>query len=62
MAALGQEWWDGWHKGVPDSFGNIDAEGQAEGSANTTDFATNPFGINFTARGRPGRFEFLSVP
>ena len=44
----GQEWMDNWWKGVPDAFGNIDAEGQDEGTSNITNFENNPFGINFT--------------
>jgi hypothetical protein len=44
----GQDWMDNWWKGLPDAFGNIDAEGQDEGTSNITNFEANPYGINFT--------------
>ena len=33
---------------MPDAFGNIDAEGQDEGTSNVTNFEVNPHGINYT--------------
>eukprot|EP01052_Picozoa_sp_SAG31_P001272 SAG31_NODE_42_length_31262_cov_46.416231_31_plen_246_part_00 len=45
ISALGDEWWRAWYKGLPDSFGHIDAL-NPDGCDN--DVQANPFGINFT--------------
>ena len=45
IAALGNDWWQGWSQGLPDSFGHID---DLKPDGTDTDITANPFGINFT--------------
>ena len=45
ISALGNDWWQRWNRGLPDSFGHID---DLKPDGTDTDIAANPFGINFT--------------
>jgi hypothetical protein len=45
ISALGNDWWQRWNQGLPDSFGHID---DLKPDGTDTDMAANPFGINFT--------------